>query len=721
MPPTSRNGRLWIFTAVMTLLFTLVFSVNVVIGNSLNLTAGERAEEDVDAPFSTSFISEVQTRKAREQAMATVPDIYSGIDLGVLRTQINLIQDVFNYIDVVRADALADQETRLRYLNAVEVLDLTPEMAEQILSLSTSEWAAVKSDVTRIVDSVMRNEIRDNSSDALSARDSVHTRISIILNPIQEAVVTNLAAQLIVPNTFLDEQATAARRAEVADAVEPRQVTITQGQRILRVGDTVTDEHIEMLTRLGLLQAQTSWTELAGIFVASLLAVGLMSAFWYRFQTDARDSLRYLLIFALLLLVFVAGAKAVQLAPSEFTFLFPAAALSMLLASIYGLRLALFVTFVVAGLVAYNSGQSLEVAMFAAVGPAFAVLTLRDVSRINAFFRAGLIVAFANVVVILLFRFAPEAGASELLTLLLFGLINGLLISAGITLGGLYLLGGLFGVVTILQLQELSRLDHPLLRELLRRAPGTYHHSIMVANLAEQAAERLKSVDSTLVRVGAFYHDIGKLNRPPFFTENQEGVNPHDSLDPYVSARIIIAHVTDGLALAREYRLPDRIQEFIAQHHGDNLVYAFYRKAVDQAGGNEELVDKSRFRYPGPRPQSPEAGIVMLADSIDATSSALRPNTGQAIIKLVDKIVDDHLQHDQLNSSGLTLGDIELAKASFVDTLKGRFHVRVKYPGNEELEAPATLPALPAGERIPAAIAPQESERVAVTPSQEAA
>ncbi len=720
MPTISRNGRLWIFTILMTVLFTLVFSINVVVGSTLSMVAGDRAAEDVDAPFSVSYVSEVQTQRAREQAMAAVPDIYSGIDLSILRTQINLIQDVFNYIDVVRADALTDQETKLRYLTAIEVMDFTPEMAEQVLGLSASEWAAVKSDVTRIVDGILRNEIRDNGSDLLTARDSVHTRISIILNPIQEAVVTNLAAGLIVPNTFLDEQATSARRGEVAEAVEPRQVTITQGQRILRVGDTVTDDHIEMLSRLGLLQAQTSWIELASIFVASLLAVGLMSAFWYRFQTDSRDSLRYLLIFALLLLVFVAGAKAVQLAPGDLTFLFPAAALSMILASIYGLRLALFVTFVLAGLVAYNSGQSLEVAMFAAVGPAFAVLTLRDVSRINAFFRAGLIVAIANVTVILLFRYAPEMGASELLALLLYGLINGLLISAGITLGGLYLLGGLFGVVTILQLQELSRLDHPLLRELLRRAPGTYHHSIMVANLAEQAAERLKSVDSTLVRVGSFYHDIGKLNRPPFFTENQEGVNPHDTLDPYVSARIIIAHVTDGLALAREYRLPDRIQEFIAQHHGDNLVYAFYRKAVDQAGGNEALVETSRFRYPGPRPQSPEAGIVMLADSIDATSTALRPDTGQAITKLVDKIVEEHLQHGQLTCSGLTLGDIEVAKASFVDTLKGRFHVRVKYPGNEELEAPATLPALPAGERTPVVVAPQETERVAVKPSQEA-
>ena len=172
-----------------------------------------------------------------------------------------------------------------------------------------------------------------------------------------------------------------------------------------------------------------------------------------------------------------------------------------------------------------------------------AVFTLRDSGRLIAFFRAGLVVAVINMVVIILFHFFDDVDAVQLLELLVMALINGILISAGITFGGFFLIGGLFGVLTILQLQELSRLDHPLLRELLRRAPGTYHHSIMVANLAEQAAERVEA-NSTLVRVGSFYHDVGKMLRPPFYTENQEGINPHETLDPYSSARIIISPVS---------------------------------------------------------------------------------------------------------------------------------------------------------------------------------
>ncbi len=186
------------------------------------------------------------------------------------------------------------------------------------------------------------------------------------------------------------------------------------------------------------------------------------------------------------------------------------------------------------------------------------------------------------------------------------------------------------------------------------------------------------------------------MNRPPFFTENQEGVNPHDSLDPYTSARIIIGHVPDGLELAKQYRLPLQIRDFIAEHHGQRIVKGFYHKACSNAGDQADEVDIEKFRYPGPRPRSREAGIVMLADAVEATSTAIRPNTPAAIEKLVDTIVDEDMMEGQLNNSGLSLGDIERIRSSFIDTLKGRFHVRIKYPGNELLEVvPSPITALP--------------------------
>jgi putative nucleotidyltransferase with HDIG domain len=337
-------------------------------------------------------------------------------------------------------------------------------------------------------------------------------------------------------------------------------------------------------------------------------------------------------------------------------------------------------------LVGYLNRSSLEITVYIATGGLLALLTLRDAyaQRINAFFRAGLLAALGHIVAILIFHLPQNPDIIELLQLMLYGLGNGVLSSA-ITLIGFFIMGGMFGVTTSLQLQELSRLDHPLLQELLRKAPGTYHHSIMVANLAEQAAEKVKA-NSTLIRVGAFYHDIGKMRRPPFFTENQEGVSPHDAMDPTSSARIIISHVADGLEMARKHRLPDRIRDFIAEHHGDRTVKSFYLKAVEEAGENSDEVDVEKFSYSGPRPRSRETGIVMLADATEATSSALRPNSEKEIEKLVSTIVGEHMAEGQLDDSGLTLGDVKVIQDSFVKTIKGRFHMRVKYPGNEKIE-----------------------------------
>jgi putative nucleotidyltransferase with HDIG domain len=316
-----------------------------------------------------------------------------------------------------------------------------------------------------------------------------------------------------------------------------------------------------------------------------------------------------------------------------------------------------------------------------------------------------MVASLGYIIVIVIYSLMSAVDLTTLGALLpiLYALGNGLL-SAAITLAGFYVLGSFFGIVTILQLQDLSRLDHPLLRELLRRAPGTYHHSIMVANLAEQAAERVDA-NSTMVRVSAFYHDIGKMVRPPFYVENQEGIDPHASLDPYTSARIVISHVADGVALARQFHLPFRVQNIIAEHHGTRIVKSFYRKA-QEAAGDEAEIKRDAFSYPGPRPSSRESAIVMLADAIDATSTAVRPNTEKAIEKLVNSIIEDDILEGQLNSSGLSLGDIDQLRVSFIETLKGRFHVRIQYPGNELLladnlpEFSLPPPAMPRAEQL---------------------
>jgi hypothetical protein len=311
-----------------------------------------------------------------------------------------------------------------------------------------------------------------------------------------------------------------------------------------------------------------------------------------------------------------------------------------------------------------------------------AALTLGRVNRIAALFRAGMLAALVHLVVVLIFRLPRDVvQPAELLVSSLVGMANGV-ISASLALGGLFLIGPLFDIPTSVRLIELSRPDHPLLQRLIREAPATYHHSLMVANLAEQAAERI-GADALLTRVGAYYHDVGKIARPYFFSENQvEGVNPHDRLDPRTSAEVIISHVKDGQELARRYRLPRRVRAFIPEHHGTNWVSFLYDKAV-QLSGDAALVDENAFRHQGPKPQSKETALVLLADGCEAAVRALHPTSEEEVVEIVSRVFSERVADGQLSDCDLTLHDLDVARDAFISAMKGVFHPRIKYPTSE--------------------------------------
>jgi len=272
-------------------------------------------------------------------------------------------------------------------------------------------------------------------------------------------------------------------------------------------------------------------------------------------------------------------------------------------------------------------------------------------------------------------------------------LVNGLL-SSSLTVGFFSLLGRVFGITTTLQLLELSDPTQPLLRRLLNEAPGTYHHSIMVGNLAERAAERV-GADPLLVRVGAYYHDIGKLARPYFFIENQfDGRNVHDTLDPKTSARIVAAHVRDGVELAEKHKLPPRVREFITEHHGTRLVTYFYSRASQEGDGK---VDASQYSYPGPKPHSKESAIVMLADSVEAVVRSTKDHSAENIAALVRKVVAERVSEGQLDECDLTMRDMDEIVKAFITILIGMYHPRIEYPPSTISIGEPEIEALPEG------------------------
>jgi putative nucleotidyltransferase with HDIG domain len=347
-------------------------------------------------------------------------------------------------------------------------------------------------------------------------------------------------------------------------------------------------------------------------------------------------------------------------------------------------------------LAAYGLPNTLDLMPYYMLASLTGVLVLGKAHRVWTFFRSGLAIAGAGMAMILAFR-TPfvEMDAVGIATLLAAAVFNGVA-SASITLLLQYFLAQTLGLTTPLQLLEISRSDSPLLQYFLRHAPGTYQHSLQVANLAERGAESI-GADALLARVGALYHDVGKTVEPTFFIENQVAgnLNTHDDMKPVDSSNSITQHVLEGVKLARKYRLPRRIDDFILEHHGTMLTRYQYSKAVEAAGGDETKVDPEQFRYPGPRPQSRETALLMLADGTEARVRAMKPQNEEDLTKIVRSAIEHVQTAGQLDDTQLTLSDLNEIAEAFVSTLRGSYHPRIEYPKTENVPATQNAPTVP--------------------------
>jgi cyclic-di-AMP phosphodiesterase PgpH len=408
--------------------------------------------------------------------------------------------------------------------------------------------------------------------------------------------------------------------------------------------------------------------------------VGILVAHIVIQHPGTADDSRALLLLGLTIAITALAAKltvAGRDVNTYYGYLFPAAAASMLIAVLLNIEIAFVATAAVAVMMGLITSTPFESASLTLIGGAVGLLAVSRLERLTAVFRAGLFVSIANVLVNLgYYLFGAELDPQRMGLLVFVAVVNGLL-SAGLALSAIYILGHAFGINTTISLLELAHPSHPLFRKLLTEAPGTYHHSVVLGNLSERAAEVI-GADALLCRIGAYYHDIGKTARPYAFIENQVGgENIHDTLDPLTSARIIISHVTDGLELARRYGVPSRVQEMISQHHGTTTAGFFYRQASQNA---EVPPDESLFRYPGPKPQSRETGIMMLADATEAAVRANKDHSPAAVDAVVRRIIQERVNSGQLSECDLTLRDLDQIRTTFGAVLQGIFHPRIEYP-----------------------------------------
>ena len=706
------------------LTFLLVLALFPLLPSKLHIREGSISSETITASHGFSYNSEVVRRRLQDAAVQRVKDVVV-YDVNVKSDQLNRLASNIALIDGVRQErgvTAAEQDSQLA---AVPSLKLSPPARAAITQMSEAEWRATASEAQRVLVLVMQEAF---GPDELAAKQaSVAQRADPSLSQAQRDMVVALLQPLIVTTEKTDPQATQAERATAIQSVPPQAVSFSQGQEIVRQGQPIDASTLEALRAAGLLDTRLRWSDVLAVSLVAAAGAAILATYLALMQPRSLTSLRRFVLYALLVFGMVLAARLYfpLVLPDQghrfYPFVLPVALAPMLVAAFFDAPLALMAAMVIAILVTFTAGYLPEISGLVGLSAlqlfqmllAFffssvvGVYMVHRAERLNRYLFAGVGVAAATYVSLLgVWLLDGSRQLVEVGYMATASLASGAAASL-LMLGVFALLGSLFNIGTRLQLMELGQLNSPLLRRLQEEAPGTFHHSVLVGNLAERAADII-GADALLVRVGCYYHDIGKMMRPAFYVENQQaGVNPHDALEPARSARIITDHVRYGRDLAQRYRLPDLLQAFIVEHHGTRLVTYFYRKAALE-GENPE---PDPFMYPGPRPQSRETAVVMLADSTEAALRAAVDRSDAAIGALVDMVIGERLAEGELDECDLTLRDLRSVAESFKRTLRAIYHPRIEYPAATELETThrgGLFSRLPSFNRVNA---PPETER----------
>lgn len=652
------------------------------------LVVGQVATRDIVAPFrientyKTSQEQEKEARRAELEAIAN--DAYYVIKSSAAEQAEERVAAIFSMIRSAQEDIRSVPEVATDQLLAIgerlgsEIatergLDVPLESLHAALALSEDELAVAEDEAIQLATATMEKE-RISTDRVAAVRERVLTEVgNKSLSTGVRLAVSGIVQSVITPNLTLDEERVEEARRQAIAQVEP--VFVEQGQIIVRWGDVIEPEHMSVLMELGLLRPQTDFRVVLGIVLTVGIFMALLGVYLYQHEQRVLQNERLLTLLALLLVVMAGIAKLFSVVPFSGTvYLVPVALVTMTVAILLDSRLALVTALflsVIVGIVSDN--QQFQLSTVALVGGVTGVFSVSSISQRGNLTRAGLIVGLATFSTMLAIGLATSDVFMIRFSFL--GLVNGFISAIG-TIGVLPYIESMFGITSSMRLLELSNPNQPLLRKLLLEAPGTYHHSMLVGNLSEAAAEAIGG-DPLLTRVGAQYHDIGKVKRPYFFAENQlSGINPHDKISPSLSTLIITSHVKDGLEMARQHKLPEVLIDFIREHHGTSLVKYFYHRAKEE---DEDVVEDD-FRYPGPKPQSKETAVVMLADAVEAAVRAMPKPTPGKIEGLVRKIIKERLSEGQLDESNVTLRDLDHIADAFVRVLTGIFHHRVEYP-----------------------------------------
>lgn len=647
-----------------------------------NLSVGDISNIDIKAPIDT--VDEVATNEKITEAVNKAKEEKKYYVNGDIKNNhLENIKVLFNKL-AIENSTNKDMDIKINNLKELEEFRLTDEEYNTLLQIDNSKITEIQNIALEILEGAYKNDIIENDYEAIQkAKDIVDEELSnkVLSRDLEETLRTVIYSQ-IEPNLFIDTEKMEENIKEAQKNVQ--KVIIKKNQIIVKEGEPVTERQIEILKELGLLNSGLNKNYTSSfIFVAILVGLVLFIQYSYIAREDKEifnDNKLLVLISSVNIITLLLTLGINVISP----YLIPVACGSMLITILINHRISLIVNLLNLIFVSVIVGFDPIVIVLSLLSIVLGSIALKKVQQRNDIIYSAIYITVVLGIISLTIGMISSNNLKENFIHTAYTILSGI-ISGILAIGLLPFFESIFDVVTNIKLLELSNPNQPLMKKLLMEAPGTYHHSMMVANLAEAAAETVGG-NPVIARVGAYYHDIGKTKRPYFFGENQIGKeNPHDKITPNLSTLVILSHTKDGLELAKEHNIPKVIQDIIVQHHGTTLVKYFYYKAKNSSEDSDEIKEED-FRYSGPVPNTKESGILMLADSVEAAVRSISDPTKGKIEEMVNNIINDKLNSKQLINCDLTLKDIEVIRKSFLKTLDGIYHHRIEYPSEKKIK-----------------------------------
>ena len=683
--PSFKSGYIF---ALLTFLIIIILTANV--GPTYNLKEGEMSPFTYITPYKLEVPDEESWEKAKKEAYADVEPVYS-YNIEALTKSIDDVENLFINLLVTSNRKDLSPEEKLNHFNTNYNKGFSNESTAYLLTFDEEQIKNILNESKKVTKEIMEEKIKPRQLSEYVKDIDKKYMVDVDLSEDEKVIVAKIVERFLRPTAVYEEAKTQRQREEEASKVPLTKIPVKANEAIVEEGYPITRNALLILDYIGLTGKSLTWKQILSTSSLVLLSVLSFAIYLYKFHPSNYLRIKNVILLSIIILSFTITIRIFSefvskliLGPSLWWgYIIPIAAASMIVTILFDAHLGIITTFILTVFNGILTAGFFNFFLVALISGVFAVYLVSKVSERQKIIKAGVLLAL--IIGLLVFTInIPNANIKLAFFYSLIGFANGLICTI-ITLGAIPFLENLFNITTSMRLLELSNPDQHLLKRLIKNAPGTYNHSLLVANLAESAAEAI-GADTLLARVASYYHDIGKLKRPLSFIENlSDKESIHEYIKPSLSKLIIANHVKDGVSMAKRARLPKEIIDCIAQHHGNSVISYFYNKQKKlEEAYEEEKTTEQVFRYLGEKPKSKEAAILMLADIVQAGGKAMTNPTTTGLKRMIDDFIEDKLEDHQLDESDLTLKEIQTISDSFYKTLvQGIFHSRIEYPDKE--------------------------------------